>query len=116
MKIKLVKPTIVDGVQRQAGWSGDIGLSDARTLIGMGKSVSEEEETTAVNLQIDVANTEEFEALKSANASLIVAKEDAEIKLEEADNYILQLNSDIHNLTLKELRVKYPLEEQSNES
>lgn len=115
MKIKLTKSTIVDGKQKKAGWSGEVSFSEASSLISMGKAVSEELETTAVNLKLDIENTEAFKELTDAHASLTIAKKEAEDELDEANNYILQLNNDIHTLTLKELRAKYPLEEQSQE-
>ena len=86
MKIKLLKPTMVDGKQRQAGWSGDIGISDAKTLIGMGKAISMEEKTTSVNLKVDVSKN-------------------------ECNEYISTLLEDIQTLTLKELKAKYPAQE-----
>lgn len=115
-QIKLLKGTMVDGTYREEGWEGKVSDKTYKTLLSSKKiSPAEKEEEVSVNLSIDIENTEAFKELSDAYASLIVAKDDAENKLEDANNYVLQLNSDIHSMNLKELRAKYPLEEQGEE-
>ena len=65
MKIKLIKPTMVGAKQRKKGWTADVNIREAKTLISMRKAVSMEVETAEINLVVDVKNSDEFKKMEN---------------------------------------------------
>jgi len=103
MRIKILKPTVVNGKNRKIDEEITIHNRIANELIRMKKAKSLETKNVALEMEISLTpelqkifdeTEEEIAEIAKVNANLIVERD--------------ELKKDIQNLTLKELRIKYP--------
>ena len=113
MNIQILKSTIVNGKSVEAGEELEVSDKEGRALCASKKAINLDE-TVELEVTVDVKNTEAFEELKNkfeevveANATLITERDDLSIRLDE-------ITKDVHTLTLKDLKEKYPKQEESD--
>jgi len=135
MKIKIIKPTVVNGEHVEVGEELEVKKSVANLLINSNKAISLEETEISLSLEISPAQLEsvkkeleaEFEKVlaeyKERITSLKAEAIETEKELNEQDDLIEKLNEkikareaeykalyeDIGSMTFKDLKEKYKI-------